>query len=53
MPVKDVNALRESNMSLETTPTMRRKAHSISRCFISLMKIFRVFKCNKKKHNKV
>ena len=41
---------RQSQMSIETTPTMRRKAHAISRCFISIMKIFRVFKCSKKKH---
>ena len=45
---KPVN--RDSDLSIETTPTMRRKAHSISRCLISIMKIFRVFKCNKKKH---
>ncbi len=53
MTLKDTDPKRESNISLETTPTMRRKAHSITRCLISIMKIFRVFKCSKKKHNKV
>ena len=41
---------RQSEISIETTPTMRKKAHSISRCFISIMKLLRVFKCGKKKH---
>ena len=41
---------RQSEMSIETTPTMRRKAHTLSRCFISIMKLLRVFKCGKKKH---
>ena len=47
--IKEPDPKRESNMSLATTPTMRRKAHSLSRCFISIMKFWRVFNCNKKK----
>ena len=37
----------DSRESMRTTKTMKEKAHAMSRCFISMMKIWRL--CIKKK----
>jgi len=43
---------KDSNESLQTTPTMRAKAKAITRCLISMMKIFRLCGCGKKRLKK-
>ena len=39
---------KRNSDSIITTPTMRRKAKMLSRCFINIMKIFRMCKKSKK-----
>jgi len=34
---KDPIKKQESDLSMATTPTMRRKAHALSRCYISIL----------------
>ena len=43
------NEKKESSETLRTTESMKRRAHLCSRFLITLMKIFRLFKCNKRK----
>ena len=50
--MKDEPIKRNSD-SIVTTPTMRKKAKLLSRCFINLLKILTMCKCNKKKHKDV
>jgi hypothetical protein len=40
---------RNSSDSFKTTATMRRKSKAISRCVISILKIFRLCGCGKKR----
>lgn len=40
---------RQSDESIKTSPTLRAKGKAISRCIISIIKIFRLCKKNKKK----
>ena len=52
MPNEKPNEKRHSSESLRTTPTMRAKAKAITRCLISMMKIFRLCGCGKKRLKK-
>jgi hypothetical protein len=42
----------DSSESIRTTATMRAKAKAITRCLISMMKIFRLCGCGKKMQKK-
>ena len=46
------NENSDSDNSLKTTKTMRQKAQAFSRCFISMLKIWRLC-CRKKSKEKV
>ena len=50
--MKDEPLKRKSD-SIITTPEMRKKAKLLSRCFINIMKMLTLCKCNKKKHKNV
>lgn len=41
---------KTSDDTIRTTDSMKEKAHVISRCFISIFKIFRMCRKNKNKH---
>jgi len=43
---------RDSDESIKTSPTLRAKGKAISRCFISLVKIFRMCTKRKKKQER-
>ena len=44
---------RDSDESIRTSPTLRAKGKAISRCFISIIKLFRLCKKSKKEHKNV
>ena len=49
IPVTKELTKRQSDESIKTSPTLRAKGKAISRCIISIIKIFRLCKKNKKK----
>ena len=49
MKDKTPDKKRDSSDSFKTTNTMRMKSKAITRCIISIMKIFRLCGCGKKR----
>ena len=43
---------RDSDETIKTSPTLRAKGRAISRCFISIVKLFRMCTKRKKKQEK-
>ncbi len=48
MKTKDNMKKKDSTMTIETSPTLRRKGFIVGRCFINIMKVFRMCKKRKK-----
>ena len=48
MKPKDNMTKKDSTMTIETSPTLRKKGYIVGRCFINIMKVFRMCKKSKK-----